>query len=330
MKIPYCTLWIICLMWTACNNNSSLKNIPVSFAYVHEISIERPGFFVLSEDLLYLSDLKSKDTMIQVYNKGDAVRIGTLSAYESKIVTHQISSALDGGVIISDLSTANWGIYDIKRPNAWSGLGVNSYPKSAICQVASDKYIFLRPTVNDKPFVIFDSAQRQLASFGHFHLMDSLSFTNMEEVFLGEMTYSPDSLYFLYRGCNLPLLQLYRQEGNFFHLIAEKEVFPYQCTEQNQLLHIQTDSANHIIKASFTKDYIVLLNEHLPSSEKDKHSVQRRFQLIILNKQLEQIGVDDLPHYVYNIASDSKSNDVYLVYKENQSFYLSKISSLQK
>ncbi|WP_106829737.1 hypothetical protein [Parabacteroides pacaensis] len=320
---------IACFIWSACQNGTSTKTISVKPTYLTEINMQRPGFFFLSKDYLYLSDLDSKDTMVQVYDKEKVNQIGIISCEASKIVIHQLGFGLDGNVIVSDLSSENWGIYSASQEDAWLKLGANPYPKSAICQIGPTRYVFLRPTAENKPFEILDPVkQTTLTSFGHFNLMDSLSFTNFDEVFLGELTYSPDSLYLLYRGCNLPLLQLYKQESGSFTFIAEKEFYPYKCSLHDSTLSILTDPSNHILKASLTKDYIVLLNNYLPSAKNAGQEPQFVSQLIILNKRLDQLALANLSDYTYTLTSDSRSNDIYLISKNEGGFYLGKLENL--
>lgn len=315
MKIRYIICISVIFCWMACKDTSSTKTRSVSPERITAIKLQRPGFFIASGDYLYLSDLESKDTVVQVFDKERGKKVGIINP--DNILVHTLGTALNGNILIQDFISDNMGIYSAdkvakgEKPCVQEGKS-RGY-KAAICQVDSDKYIYTNQLNEKHPLSIVQLDGTLLSSFGSIPPIDSLSLVkNRKETGLSQLFYSPDSLYLLYRRIDMPFLQLYKQDGSSFQLIAE------------QILTVNKQNEGEVIKATLTKDYIVLLNEREEVEEKTQQSMLVS-ELILLDKTFTPSGIIKLPDHTYSICSDCSDNTIYVVSSENENFYIGKL-----
>jgi len=309
----------------ACNKNKQVTPISTTYELLNDnIMISTPGFFKISGDYLYLSDLKSADSIIHIFDTKSGKQLasfGNIGNGPNEFTVPIINTGFDGTISISNAGTPRLGILDAKKllinNEGYKDLSPQPITDSQAMQfIDENTYLYLSPEKENTLFKTVDKSTNTTISWGAYPIKTEMKYMNYKDAYEGEINYDYYNNYLLLKFIRVPQIILFKKDGDQFKQLKTKNLSQYEYDIRDNKMVINYLEPCRTKMVSLTKDYIVLLDDSNISIEKRKEMkrpVLSRRQLILLDYKLEEQKVIDLNKDIYLIASDSRFNDVYLV-----------------
>lgn len=324
MKFNY-FFFLILFTCVSCNKQKDIPCISPPYETLNDnILISTPGFFKISGDYLYLTDLRAPDSIIQIFNAHTGTKLGsfgTIGNGPDEFQAPIISTAMDGCITILNAGTPKLGIYSaeklLKNENPYSDLSPQPINDLSTVQLINENtYLYLSPEKNETLFKIIDKSNNTTQLFGETPIKKQGVYIDTENLYQGAFTYDYYNNYLLLEFVSIPKLVLFKKNNTTFEYVREKKLSNYEYDIINNKLSIKYLEPCRTKMASISKNYIILLDDSNISKEKRKEfksPVISRRQLILLNYKLEPQKIIDLNMDIYLITSDSRSDNLYLV-----------------
>lgn len=323
MKIRH--LFLCLIICISCNKNKQLTPINMSYKILNDsIMISSPGFFKISGDYLYLSDLRATDSIINIYDKNTGKQLtsfGSLGNGPNEFTTPIINSGINGSITILNVGSSKLYLLNaqnlLNNKNGYIDLTPPQTIDSQSMQLIDENtYLYLSPDENNTLFKILNNTNNTITNFGEFPVTNEKKYINYKDIYQGEINYDYYNDYLLLKFIQVPEIILFKKNKIQFDKILSKKLSNYDYEIKNNNLQINYLEPCRTKMVSMTKNYIVLLDDSNINIEKRKtmkRPVLSRRQLILLDYKLESQKVIDLDMDIYLITSDSRSDDLYLI-----------------
>lgn len=315
---------VLFMLNTSCTGNEKPETINPQYEVLNDqILIANPSFLLLSGDYLFLSDAKSTDSLVQVFNSKTGERLsslGKLGNGPGEFMSYILFNGGNGSFIAHDINTLKTGVFQHSVENdegpAFTDITDQVIPDFLSMQILhDDKYLFLNPDNKEALFQLVDKKKNSIKRFGDIPGKDkNIPFDNFQ--LQGHVGYDLYNGYLLFKFSSIPQLRLYREAGDSFKLVAEKDLSKYEFIEMDNMLTVDYLEPCRVKMASLTKDYVVLLDDGNMTTEQRQSfnsPVVSRRQIVLCDYKLNPKKILDLDMDIYVIASDSRTNDLYLI-----------------
>lgn len=319
------SLFLCLFLCLSCDKNKKLTPISISYEILNDsIMISSPGFFKISGDYLYLSDLRATDSLIHVFGKKSGKQLASFGSKgngPNEFTAPIINTGINGSITILNAGTSKlYQLYAqdlLSNNNGYIDLSAQQIADSQSMQLVDENtYLYLSPEKEKTLFKMIDKSNNTITNFGEFPIINEEEYLNYKDLYQGEISYDYYNDYLLLKFVLIPEIVLFKKSGCQFDKILSKKLSNYDYNIKNNNLQINYLEPCRTKMASMTKNYIVLLDDSNISIEKRKtmkRPVLSRRQLILLDYKLESQKIIDLDMDIYLIASDSRSDDLYLV-----------------
>lgn len=324
IKLNWRLIAVLLVMNISCSGNEKLETIKPQLEVLNDqIMIANPSFLLLSGDYLLLSDARSTDSLVQVFNSKTGERhssLGKVGNGPGEFMSYILFNGRNGSFIAHDMNTLKTGVFQPSVENdespTFTDITDQVIPDFLGMQILNDgKHLFLNPDNNEALFKLVDKKKNSIKTFGDIPGKDkNIPFDYFQ--LQGNVGYDCYNGHLLFKFSSIPQLRLYRETGDSFKLVVEKDLSKYEFIEQDNMLTVDYLEPCRVKMASLTKDYVVLLDDGNMTKEQRtsyKSPPVARRQIVLCDYKLNPKKILDLDMDIYVIASDSRTNDLFLV-----------------
>lgn len=335
MKIN-CLYYGLLVAFISCvNQKKDIKTINADIDIIsNEILAARPAFLNVSNEYLLFQDILSTDSIIQVFNTKNGLKIGSMGHIgdgPDEFITPLSVNIINNNLFIYDTNTSQRAILSADS----LGTGKNNLiklppsPEKGIrsLKLSDDEYLYIAPTEKTL-FKTVNESNNKTTYWGELPIKDiTLSEEGKKNAFDGSLYYDPQNCYILYYQHAVPQLFLYKKDGENYKLVAKKTIVEAEYNVVDGFVKdIKLKNFLRVKDFCFCKDYIVLLDDSYMPIEKRKSfnspKITRR-QVIVLDYDLNDVKVIDLGMNTHTIGGNSKSNNLYFI-AENPDYCIAK------